>query len=156
MHNLPLTNHNHRPAATERRPAYSLLRKEWGNAGETRLLRKECWIDFRRKWLSSACSDGERPILLRKEWGKAGKTRLLRKEFMIDLRRKWLSGVCSEGKRPVLLRKECGNAGETLLLRKECRIDFRRKWVRRGFLRPRGIFADSHNSLFSRCFLVKM
>ena len=28
-----------------------LLRKEWGNAGETRLLPKECRIDFRRKWL---------------------------------------------------------------------------------------------------------
>ena len=44
-----------------------LLRKEWGNAGETRLLPKECWIDFRRKWLSGARGEGERPLPLRKE-----------------------------------------------------------------------------------------
>ena len=62
-----------------------LLQKEWGNDGETRLLRKECRIDFRRKSLSCACSDGERPLLLRKEWGKAGEKRLLRKECRIDL-----------------------------------------------------------------------
>ena len=67
-----------------------LLRKEWGNAGETRLLRKECWADFRRKWLSGARGEGERLLLLRKEWGNDGKTRLLRKECRIDFRRKWL------------------------------------------------------------------
>ena len=44
-----------------------LLRKEWGNAGKTRLLPKECWIDFRRKWLSGARGEGERPLPLRKE-----------------------------------------------------------------------------------------
>ena len=45
-----------------------LLRKEWGNAGETRLLPKECWIDFRRKWLTGACNKGECPLL----FGRSG------------------------------------------------------------------------------------
>ena len=67
-----------------------LLRKERGNDGKTRHLRKECRVDFRRKWLTGACSDSEHPLLLRKEWGNAGETRLLPKECRIDFRRKWL------------------------------------------------------------------
>ena len=87
------------------------------------------------KRLSSACCEGEHPLLLRKECGNAGETRLLPKECRADLRRKWFSGACCEGERPLLLRKEWGNAGETRLLpkecriEKECRIDFRRKWL---------------------------
>ena len=57
-----------------------------GKCGKIRLLRKECRVDLRRKWLSYACSDGERPLLLQKEWGNAGETRLLRKEFRVDFR----------------------------------------------------------------------
>lgn len=36
-----------------------LLWKELVNAGKTQLLRKECRVDFRRKWLSRACIEGE-------------------------------------------------------------------------------------------------
>ena len=86
-------------------------------------------IDFRRKWLFSACGEGERSLLLRKEWGNDGETRLLRKECRVDLRRKWLSSACIDGERSLLLWKEWGNAGETRLLRKECRADLRRKWL---------------------------
>ena len=53
-----------------------LLRKEYGKCGVTRLLRKECRVDSRRKWLPGACSEGEHHLLLRKEYGKCGKTRL--------------------------------------------------------------------------------
>lgn len=38
------------------------------------------------KWLSGACSDGERSLLLLKECGNDGETRLLRKEFRVDFR----------------------------------------------------------------------
>ena len=106
-----------------------LLRKEYGKCGVTRLLRKECRVDSRRKWLPGACSEGEHHLLLRKEYGKCGVTRLLRKECRVDSRRKWLSGVCREGEHPLLLRKEYGKCGVKRLLRKECRVDSRRKWL---------------------------
>ena len=71
------------------------------------------------KWLSGACSDGERSLLLRKEWGNAGKMRLLRKEW-------------GNAGKMRLLRKEWGNDGKMRLLLKECRVDFRLKWVKVG------------------------
>lgn len=46
------------------------FRRSRGKAGKTRLLRKEYRVDLRRKWLSIACSDGERSLLLRKECRK--------------------------------------------------------------------------------------
>ncbi len=89
-----------------------LLRKEYGKCGVTRLLRKECRVVLRRKWLSGVCREGEHHLLLRKEYGKCGVKRLLRKECRVDSRRKWLSGVCREGEHPLLLQKELENAGK--------------------------------------------